>query len=170
MYDSSALGKMWNVFKSARLCRKLLYLLLSQDSPEICLCCSNFCLKMVSKYFTPAHPFLWMLKPIHTQVQHQCCGLAVPLGCRNRDNDRGKAKIRGLAAMTAPWPSACCSQSFKNSHVFASVVSLSADASCTLLPSLICSLPVHAGRFCIGIILGMEESTGHCMHARKWSF
>lgn len=113
MYDSSALGKMWNVFKSARLHRKLLYLLLSQDSPEICLCCSNFCLKMVSKYFTPAHPFLWMLKPIHTQVQHQCCGLAVPVGCRNSDSDRGKAKIRGLAAMTAPRPSACCSQSFQ---------------------------------------------------------
>lgn len=50
-------------------------------------------------------------------VGYQCSGSAVPLGCRNRENDKGKAKITRFAAVTAPWPSACCSKSFQNSDV-----------------------------------------------------
>lgn len=56
----------------------------------------------------------------HTGIgleQHQCSGSAVPFGCRNKENDKGKAKIRRFAAVTAPWPSASCSQSFQNSGI-----------------------------------------------------
>lgn len=102
--------------------------------------------------------------------QHQGRFLAVSFGCKNRENDRGKAKITGLAAVTAPWPSACHSQSFEKSLRYASVVPLCADAPCVLLAGLFCSLPVRAGGFCTGIILGMKKSTGHCTHACKGSF
>lgn len=77
--------------------------------------------------------------------QHQCSGSAVPLGCRNREDNKGKAKIRRFAAVPAPWPSACCFSELPKFCCYASVISLCADASCMLLPGLICNLLVHAG-------------------------
>lgn len=101
---------------------------------------------------------------------YHCSGSAVPLGCRNRENDKGKAKIRRFAAADSSLAFSLLLTELPKFWCYASVISLCADASCMLLPGLICNLPVHAGYVLHRLILGIKKSTGHCMQASKWSF
>lgn len=98
-------------------------------------------------------------------VQHQCSGFAVLFGCRRGENDRNEAKIRGVSCCDCSLAFSLPLAELPKFLCYASVLSLCVDASYTLLPGLICNLPVHAGRFRVCIILGMKESTGQCMHA-----